>query len=200
MSPEDTGTSAESTSGVTGNDCMNHYLTDTVWKDLIDDCAATGKDRVINNGSSDHAAYLIEKFFSSAEDEVLIFTGELFPYAFGKDSVIEKAITFLKKTGRRIRVIFEFQDVTPDSIKKNPLISSIMNAKEIAGTLEVYDGRSFNGKVNHFAVMDKKAYRYELEHQNSIAIANFGDHNFAKNLSELFEAIAAGSTRISLGV
>jgi hypothetical protein len=180
--------------------CSTPTVDEANWKALIDRCAESGEDIIINNGSAEHAAYLLEKFFSCAKEEVLIFSGELFDRTFGREAVLQKAIEFLKTAGRKICVIFESKDATIENIKNNPFIKAIINAQPLAGSFELYDGRYFSGKANHFAVMDKRAFRYELVHQNSIAIANFGDHEFANELSQLFEVIALGSERAVLGV
>lgn len=181
-------------------------LTNTTTMDYfqkIRDCANEGTNFLIYNGEAKHAAFLFTTFFKTATNEVDIYTGELYPEIFDKNQeLIASAITFLQDNeNAKLKIAYQF-DTPPGDILNRKIVQEII-ANQLGDKLEVWDARkSFINDHepfrNHFALMDGTAYRYEKNHADSKAIANFGDKELASGLSVIFKGILNTSERITL--
>lgn len=165
---------------------------DPAYKKIIDRCAESGENFVINNGNAKHAAYLLTKFFAKAKDQVRIFTGELFAEVFDNHDLIAAASKFLSSNANnKIVVAFQEEEGKDDRVLKRDFVKKLTTElPENFGKLEIYSiPLNLDGQVNHFAVMDSSAYRYELDHNKKSAIANFGDQKNSSKLKQFFDEL-----------
>jgi len=165
-------------------------LIDPNYKRIIDECAKDQKNLEISNGNSIHATYLIKALFKNAEKEIRIYTGSLSDEIFGNDELIDTAIKFLtEKEDRSVKIAYQ-EICDEDTIKSREFVKEILNNDRIKNKLEVWDVSSaYKDITNHFTLMDETAYRFETDHENKRAIANFGDYASAKTLKGSFADI-----------
>ena len=177
---------------------------DPEYRNIIDRCADTGENFVINNGNATHAAYLLTKFFAKAKDQVRIFTGELFAEVFDNQLLIDAAVEFLSSdTHHKIVVAFqekEGKEGKEGRVLKRNFVKELVTRPENVGKLEIYSiSLDLDGQVNHFAVMDSIAFRYELDHDKKSAVANFGDQKNSNKLKQFFDKlIDSHSTEVAI--
>lgn len=132
--------------------------------DIIKSCAKNREDFTIQNSANEHAAYLIKTLFKYAEEEVIIFTGSLHEDVFSNEDLKKEAVEFLKKgTGKRL--VIAYQNEAKEKILQGSFLKAITSAVDkTTGKLEIWDAQRTNKVIeNHFAVMDSRAFRYELE-------------------------------------
>ena len=161
---------------------------------IIDECAREKKDLVIHNGDARHAAYLLETFFRNAVSKISIFSGKLFDGVFD-NSVLNNALeNFLKKSGTRVDIICQEQ-LTSEDFKKSVFLRTLAKFKK-----KVWLGDASKldiGKLNHFSIMDDTAFRYEFDHENKRAVANFGRPDVARDLEEVFFSLKKVSEELA---
>ncbi|MBI5663783.1 MAG: hypothetical protein HZC49_01650 [Nitrospirae bacterium] len=169
------------------------------YQDIVKKCADANEDFSIPNRDKTHAAFIIENLFKKADSEMYIYTGGLYDGVYGHKSLEEEAIKFLKeKSNAKLKIAFQTPP-TKEEILKNDFIKALVSDESIKDKITLYDASQLKlSKVNHFCVIDGKAYRYELDHETRRAIANFGDRITADKLSSIFKIIIEESTVINL--
>ena len=173
------------------------------YRGIIDRCAESGENFVINNGNAMHAAYLLTKFFVIAKKQMQIFTGELFAKVFDEPHLIEAAVNFLSSNAdRKIVVAFQEEEGKSSKVLERDFVKKLTTTlPENSGKLEIYSiSLDLDGQVNHFAVMDSSAFRYELDHDKKSAVANFGDRKNSSKLKHFFDKliVADYSTKVPI--
>ena len=178
---------------------------DRLYRQLIDQVAADGEDRLISNGRPEHAAYLIRKFFSHASADIRLYTGRL-ARAFGRSEVpvyadkdvIESAKQFLRRPGTRLTILSEHAlDVDfGRAAEDHPLIRSLVKDDLKRGSLDVFRLNQTSKSPFHFWVMDDTAYRVETDHRKAKALVNFGGGEMASQLVTLFDLLIVVSNRL----
>lgn len=162
---------------------------------LIDKCAETSENFPIPNSEPRHAAYLIKTLFKKARSAVRIFTGELFEIVYGDKDLREEAREFLRRDeNNSIEIAYQ----KSLDIDNSSLIQTILNDKQKKGSLKIFNANieKYQGFNNHFVVMDNTAFRFETDHANTKAMANFGDPANARKLVNIFDLIAKNSSPI----
>lgn len=161
---------------------------DESYYNTIDRCAINKTDLEISNSAPGHAAYLLKKMFNHANNEVCIYTENLNEDVFGDQDLINAALAFLGKgEDKAIRIAYEKK--IDQTYLENPFINAL-SANDIIGTLELWATNDrYKDTVNHFAVMDRQAFRYEIDHKQKKALANFGDQESANDLRDMFSKI-----------
>ncbi len=165
--------------------------------EIVNRCAENEENFTIPNSDISHAAYLIQTLFDRAQEEVCVFTGELFDGVFGTQGVKNKAIKFLRENkNHELKIAYQY-NVSKDDLMQRDFLKSILAEKEIQGRIRIWDARKvFQSDGFHFTVIDRKAFRFETEHDTRHAIANFGDKESAKRLAETFDMIASKSNKV----
>lgn len=165
--------------------------------ETIDRCAKEEIDLTIYNSDPKHASYLLKTLFSRAKSEVCIYTGGLSETVFADQPLINKAVEFLKdNVSHKIQIAFQEKD-SKDKIFGNVFVKAIISEGPLKDRLELWQASEyFSDVTNHFTVMDRKAFRYETDHEKKTAVANFGDKESAKSLFDMFEIIISKSTRL----
>ncbi|MBF0320997.1 MAG: hypothetical protein HQL01_14455 [Nitrospirae bacterium] len=162
----------------------------------IEECAKKKKSLEISNGSPEHAARLMETFFKYGRKRVFIFTGKL-EHVYDADDMIDEALTFLNKPDCSLTIAFADKGVLDTDIKNHAFIKGIISDSNAAKKFKLYDAREWFSEISHFALMDNSAYRYEIDHDKSQAIANFNDVKTVQRLEAIAESITGNSKEIS---
>lgn len=159
--------------------------------EIIDQCAKNLENFTIPNSEQIHAIYLIKTLFKNAQSNIRIFTGRLFEGVYGNEDLQEEARNFLRKDAdNSVRIAYQ----EPLDIANCAFIQTILNDDRRKGSLKLWNASEKFKDINtHFAVMDDKAFRFETDHANTKAIANFGDPDNAKKLVEIFDKISESS-------
>lgn len=142
----------------------------------------------VSNGMAVHAAVLLETMFKHAAAEMRIYTGELHQDVFGQSGIVDAAKGFLSKPYARLRILIQKKHDLA-WVHGHPLLKAINDMAAPHGDLEVRfaSGVYASDQANHFAVMDNDGYRFELQHENCQAVANFNEPRVAKNLLSVFD-------------
>lgn len=172
---------------------------------LIDDAIRYKANRKIRNSKPAQTVYLLNKFLSSAQRSVRIYTGRLAQSigavrAYADPEIAGSAIEFLRRTNSSLSIIILGNpDVEPGQpIGSHPLLDAIANADGIRGTVSVFRGNSGDWKEfpYHFTIMDSEAARIEFDGNSTDAVARFGDAHFGSRLVRIFDDFERSSTLI----
>ena len=161
---------------------------------MIDAAAAARQDSIISNGKPAHAVYLLYTFLTNAKKNVKIYTGKLAQsfngvLAYADPKLAEAAIRFLQKDESSLSIIVadELDLSGTNSNEKHPFIEQILQS-EPRGKFTVSTAmENLSPPLDfHFLVMDKGAFRIEMEPEQAKALVNFKNPDFADALSSLF--------------
>lgn len=149
------------------------------------------KDRVnarVPNGLPMHASALLECMFDNATAEMRIYSGKLIHSVYSGEGIEKAAIKFLSRPYASLKILLQHK-VTPSEIADHPLLVRLSEVKP-RGSLIIRNAVGSYAKedTNHFAVMDNDGFRYELDHGNCEAVANFNEPDTAKILVQAFDA------------
>lgn len=170
---------------------------DESYYEIIDRCARDKEDFPIQNGAPAHASYLLKTFFKYADSNVRIFTGRLFHGVFDNEDIRKEAVKFLQKgSDKKLTIAYNKEPVDVAELLGESFLLEIKSSN-ISGTVEVWKVTDdIPHDSNHFAVMDRSAFRFETNHEDKKAIANFGDGKSAGTLTDVFEKILTKSSRV----
>jgi hypothetical protein len=169
---------------------------DATYKNTIDTSAENKKDLVIHNGDINHASYLLYTFFKYAKKKICIFTGGLNEKMYC-GGLIEEAVNFLTRNPEAtIEIAFQNCSSKNEIINRS-LVRTILDNDEIQDRLTLYMAND-SEYINHFAIMDNKAYRLEIDQEKKQAIANFGDADRTSALHAIFQSIVANHQPVIL--
>lgn len=127
------------------------------------------QDHYFLNDSIGHATLLADMMIGAAEKYVLIYTGSFNEqcYKYAVDNLPDSV---------KVRVLFQ------DNSAKRWWTN---NQNIIAHNTSI--PLSLNGnEINHFFVVDGKAFRYEIDHLKSTASANFSQPEVCEGLTSIF--------------
>lgn len=167
------------------------------YRRLIQRLASSQLNQRIPNGMPAHAAILFESMFEIAKEDVRIFTGELSAKAYGQPELAKAARDFV--VGHRhacLRILFQKpQEVA--WIMRQPLVESLLEKGRLPENFQMRFAKGpYSNSVKHFAVMDQRGYRFETDHDNCKAFANFNEPEVATKLAESFDVAFAKATEI----
>jgi hypothetical protein len=149
----------------------------------------------IPNGKPLHAAILLEAMFKKARREMRIFSRDLAPSTYDAPELIEAAEDFLKR-GLRLKVLIQDRQ-SASEVERRKIVRRL---KEIGGMdLRFAEGAYSRQDAKHMAVMDETGYRFETDHNKTIAIANFNEPAAASELASAFDrAFAMGTQAVAV--
>ena len=161
----------------------------------IDRMIIAGLDESISNGSTAHAAIIIERMFKHANSSMKILTRIFNPQIFGQPEVLQYADAFLADTtNHTCEVLVEEYD--PDYNNTHPFVRMFSGRKNVK-ILQLPDG--LGSVINsNFAVMDNRGVRMETERASPKALANFGDIKFAGRMTGFFDVLLPLGTQVTL--
>ena len=176
--------------------------------DMVDAAFAAGQEKTINNGRPAHAVYLLYKLLTGASRCVRIYTGHLKQtfdgvLAYREPKLAAAAVRFLERPGTELRVAVAGKLDVPEGHgpEDHPFIKAILEAgSRIKGTLHLYDASETNIFEYHFTVMDRQAFRVEVDIAKARAYASFGDVEFAGVVADVFDRIVDDSREVVLPV
>ncbi len=174
--------------------------------DMVDTAFAAKDEKVISNGLPAHAVYLLYKLLSGASCRVRIYTGHLQQtfdgvLAYREPCLAAAAVRFLERPGTELLVAVGDKLDVPDGRepKDHPFIRAILEAGDrVKGELRLYDASESEVFEHHFAVMDEKAFRVEVDTRKAQAYASFGDAEFAEIIAGVFDHMVDVSREIKL--
>ena len=176
----------------------------------VDAALVASSDLLISNGKPEHAVYLIEKFFTHAKESIRLFSGRLSRAigdveVYGNPKVGEAAEKLLANQGN-VQIVLEHDIDVDDGVvwAEHPLIQirdRLEKEGRLTGQLEVRQAseeslthlRRFNF-LNHWMVMDDRAYRLETDARKATAHVNFGDAEMAGMLAHVFGRLFKDAT------
>lgn len=137
----------------------------------------------IPNGTVAHASMLVEAMFKNASNSVRILTGELNARVYGTPEMIAAARQFLVNSDHQLEVLFEgnFDD---NEAVRHPLLAAVGHFSNVK--LWRLKPSLRERVLSHFSLMDSDCYRFEGDKSKPSAIAAFGDAQFTKKLSDIF--------------
>lgn len=158
------------------------------YKELIEDLARDRKHLRVPNGHPYHAAILMETMLNHAQAEVRIFTGTFSKEFYGQEGIVNAAWKFLSKPYTSLKILVQ----KPNQLDSHPIIAKVRQAEESGiphGNIEVIeaDGAYSKKDAKHFAVMDNDGFRFETDHSNCKAVANFNEPELADELILAFD-------------
>lgn len=148
---------------------------------------------VILNRNSAHASVIIEVLFEKATRLVEILTGELSAVVYGTPQVIAAASAFLRRdVDAKIHILYE----RSFNINAHPLIKALCDAGLGDRVYSAQVPDDMQGEYEcHFAVADRRCYRFEASRQTHQAIVQFGEETRGSALSQKFRELAGRSYR-----
>lgn len=149
--------------------------------------ARTRVDKRLPCGMPIHAAVLIEMMFETALSEMRIYAKDLSELVFCRPEVLQAAVNFAAKPHTSLKILLE-KKPCENWADTHPLIKAL-KGRDIYGEIEVLfaAGNYAEGDAEHFAVLDKRGFRFEFDHYKCKAVANFNDPDIAKNLASTFD-------------
>jgi hypothetical protein len=161
------------------------------YRELVEKLVKNNSETRISNGQSAHAAILIENMFRHANSDIRIYSGDLNNEVYNGKTVIQAAIKFLKKSGTSLKILLQNKR-DAQWFNSHELIKAIAEQKaELMGSFDIRiaEGVYATNEAHHFAVMDDKGFRYEIDHANCKAIASFNEPGSAKKMVEVFDFV-----------
>ena len=171
-----------------------------LYRDMVDRAFKRSDTRSFSNGKTEHAAYLIRRFFDHAASTVRLHCGSLAKEMEGvqvyeSPDLISSALDFLRRRDTRLLIVLQGR-IDADSFDEHPLLGAIAGAEPaVRGTTRVYkhgiqmgiDGNRVT--FPHFMVMDQKGYRIELDAKKVLASANVNDVSQSQRLAKFFDLV-----------
>lgn len=162
------------------------------YRSIIEQLASAHTNQRVSNGLTVHAAILLETMFKNASAEMRIFSRELNEVVYGTDSMLDAVRGFISKPYSSLKILLE-RELTEEALETHSLIKALKSVSGPHGSVEIIaaSGNYSSGEVEHFAVMDNDGYRFEFDHDNTKAVANFNEPKVAKNLLKVFDQAVA---------
>jgi hypothetical protein len=162
--------------------------------------ATSQMNQRIPNGQPEHAAVLFESMFGMAQADIRIFTGLLDPRAYAQPGLSKAAKDFVCRRNTSVRILFQKPPQAGGWLRRQPLIESVLDRN---GHLpDNFQMRLATGEYaksdRHFAVMDQRGYRYEIDHDKCKAFANFNEPDVANKLAMSFDEAFASANPVEL--
>jgi len=159
------------------------------YRELIRRFANSRTNSRIPNGLPQHASILVETMLFNATAEMRIYTKELNESVYGAPEVQAALRKFLSKPYSSLKILL--QDHRDQSwVSKHPMLQICEDFRHKFGHGAVMVKTavgSYSRGANHFTVMDNDGYRFETDHENCKAIANFNEPETAKKLIQVFD-------------
>lgn len=154
------------------------------------DAYSTKIDRMISaadgtialNGSTSHAAVVLERMLSRAQESVRIMTRYLDPLIYAESDTIRAAADFLR-SGKSLRILVD----QVSSGKEAEAFELLADEGDIQ-IRQVPDAFRKSIAIN-FSLMDQKGFRLEKDESGATAVVSFGQDDLNKRLDVLFDKV-----------
>lgn len=172
--------------------------------ELVDKAVRERKAASFSNDSAFHAAHIIREFFLGAKKEVRIFSGKLMRYGdHAKDSqkikmkvyederILSAMEVFLADKGTKLRIVVESEELDGGT-ENHPLVkklNALHENKKIRGSCKItwLPDAEEHPRRCHMIVMDRSAYRLEIDRDKAKALVGFDDGFVAGRLIDVFD-------------
>lgn len=149
---------------------------------IVETCRRKSLNRDIDNSAWSHALILFKNFFLAAKEvgeNVDIVTGNLNPEFYGNLSSYAQECL---EAGLKVRLIV---------LEKNTQLTNNPFAKLIAAHKNgsIYMPNQDNLSVPHFILVGNNKYRFETDHAQTKAVANFNNPNMGGFLRVLINTL-----------
>ncbi|MEI6165466.1 MAG: hypothetical protein WCR23_13910 [Planctomycetota bacterium] len=151
----------------------------------IEKLADLESKEVFGNGKAEHAMVIFETFFKRAKENIVIFCKDLSEKVFNSDNLISLAEDALR---RKARVTI----LTQSDPKSDKFVAACSRWKEekLPITMRVSKpGSSASSTTANFAVMDRKAYRFEPNREEKTAFACMNNESACATLLGVFSRL-----------
>jgi hypothetical protein len=162
----------------------------SVYEEQVRELATLGVDFNVPNRSKEHAQILIEAIFDNAINEVRLFCGNLDNDFYKSPSLKDAIERFLNKQNTELRIL------TEKAVDESNELISLIHQKSNFTSLQLSSSLLRNDfePFQHFAVMDRKGYRFEFSHDLTDAsiveaVANFNMPETAGKLADFFDSM-----------
>lgn len=166
----------------------------------VDELIAKKSGDMFDNNSATHAGIVLEKFVANAQESINIVCGRL------SRMVYEKVYSLLCKVmlekNVKLRVI-----TSTDEVEAKEIIDTLIEKEAIRYVVPKQaahsDNAPFESGIPHFAIIDHKMMRFELDEKmrKAIACANADENKDAKEMVEkglkAFEALWKHATPLT---
>jgi hypothetical protein len=156
------------------------------YRQVIERLAAGRISQRIPNGVPAHASILLEAMFKHAQRDVRIYSGKLSADTYDQNELVMAAKRFLGRRGTRLRILLQEQEST---VVERKFIQALKSVDGACGEFELRTatGVYATDRAKHFAVMDECGYRFETNHEETKAVANFNEPPMAQELISAFD-------------
>ncbi len=165
--------------------------------DIVDRFAREQVDAEISNGHILHAEHLLSTMIRYANHEINIFSGSLKSDLFESQKFLSW-ISVLLNIKENVKMNVLVQNLDEEELKKHKfyrLVAGSNGFKTVSFFL-AKNGSNVKKAKEHFATMDSRGYREEIDHDKIIAKANFNDVKKTKQLKSKFEEYMKDSVQI----
>jgi hypothetical protein len=152
------------------------------YRALVHRLASARTDQRIPNGKAIHAAIVLEAMFARASAEMRVFSGALSPATYDVAFLREAARRFLKRPGTSLKVLIQER---LREVFDRPFLRELIGFPGLSVRFAL--GAYARPDAKHIAVMDSVGYRFELDHSNTSAVANFNEPRVAMELASVFD-------------
>jgi hypothetical protein len=168
------------------------------YRRLIQKLATNQLNQRIPNGMPAHAAILFETMFQTAKEDVRIFTGDLNPKAYASPELGKAANAFVAAPRHRLHILLQHpQDAS--WLTRQALVECLLSNGRLPENFQVRCATGpYATSARHFAVMDQCGYRYETNHDECKAFANFNEPEVATMLAASFDVAFAAAKPLTL--
>jgi len=167
---------------------------------LIDRYAENKENELVNNSIPAHARHLVATLFKTAKENVSLYSTSLQQTVqqteplYSDSRIIESALAFLRNADVTLRILLtkELDVLYEQEPKDHPLLKAIKTDEGIRGNFEISKiSDSKLSTVNPFLVVDRRAFRLEIDSNNSRvrAVANFNDPKLASLMTKYFDQV-----------
>lgn len=146
---------------------------------------------VVLNGSTGHAAIVIERMMSRALEKMRILTRTLDPLIYCDDQALRAALDFAR-SGKELHILveeYELSDLTEHDFFKK------LNNFENVEIRQLPEDLHEPVQVN-FSLMDNRGFRIEKDERGATAVVSFGNKVMNQRLESLFETLWGKSSVI----
>ncbi len=161
------------------------------FEELVVRCRKKNIDRDIHNSSWDHALILFKNLFLSARNSkqpVRIVTGTLNPDFYGE------LVDCVEETMKKQKVELIVLERNMEGLNSNAFASAIKSNPN--GRLFVKHNNDEDIQTSHFVVVGEDKYRFELNHEQTQAVANFKNKTMGEQLVKLFNILKTNLTLV----
>jgi hypothetical protein len=166
--------------------CPSRLMKDEIeeYRKLVEKLASSKAEEVFSNGQSAHAAIIFETFFRHAKQRVNIFCRNLASDVF---SLPQVAQTLEMALLRGVKVKFISQE-RPGAVDLADKIEGWSKSGLPVQLVVAPEGSDASKVKANFAVMDQRAFRFEIDREEPKAFASMNQPQSAKQLDDVFFA------------